>query len=151
MNYSYDQEVYQEVPGQISLALSISGCPINCKGCHSSETHSLSFGIELTENEFNRLLNKYKHTTCVLFYGGEWNIVELLKYIKIAKNRNLKVALYSGYNLSFFNKDFLFLLDYIKVGKYIEEKGGLSNPNTNQKFYSLKDGEIIKEILFHQN
>ena len=26
--------------------------------------------------------------------------------------------------------------DYIKIGPYIQEKGGLDNPNTNQRFYA---------------
>ena len=44
MFYSYPQEVLQEVPGEISLALSISGCPLRCKGCHSTETYKTDFG-----------------------------------------------------------------------------------------------------------
>lgn len=29
---------FQDVPNEISLALSISGCQLKCKGCHSSFT-----------------------------------------------------------------------------------------------------------------
>lgn len=27
--------VFQEVPGEVSLALNISNCPFKCEGCHS--------------------------------------------------------------------------------------------------------------------
>jgi len=38
LRYSYPQEVFQEIHGELTLALSISGCNLHCKGCHSSET-----------------------------------------------------------------------------------------------------------------
>lgn len=33
--------------------------------------------------------------------------------------------------------------DYIKLGPYIEEKGPLDNPNTNQRFYQVVNGELV--------
>ncbi len=146
MYYSYPQETLQEVPGEISLALSISGCTMSCKGCHSTETHTKDFGVELTLNEMQRLIDKHKYISCVLFYGGEWEITELIKRINIAKKANLKIALYTGFELSFFNNDFLSLLNYIKVGAYKYKLGGLENKNTNQKFYILKEGNISEDI-----
>lgn len=139
MFYSYPQEVLQEVPGEISLALSISGCPLRCRGCHSTETYKKDFGNELTGNELKRLLKKHKHVSCVLFYGGEWDINSLSTMIKIVKDNNLKVALYSGFELSFFNKDFLKTLDFIKVGSFKQERGGLESSTTNQRLYRVED------------
>lgn len=143
MFYSYPQEVLQEVPGEISLALSISGCPLRCKGCHSTETYNEEFGTELTIEEMNRLLMKHKHISCVLFYGGEWEINYLIKLIGIIKEKGLKVALYSGFELDFFSKSFLNKLNYIKVGSYNSELGGLSSPTTNQKFYLNINNELV--------
>lgn len=137
MFYSYPQEVLQEVPGEISLALSISGCPLRCKGCHSQETYKKDFGKELTEQELDRLLKKHKHISCVLFYGGEWEIDTLTNYLIKIKNKGLKTALYSGFELDFFSNEFLKHLDFIKVGSYIEELGGLGSENTNQRFIIL--------------
>ena len=37
-------------------------------------------------------------------------------------------------------------LDYIKVGSYKEELGGLNCPTTNQKFYNLNTNQ---QILFY--
>ncbi len=146
MFYSYPQETLQEVPGEISLALSISGCPLRCKGCHSTDSYKKDFGNELTTTELERLLKKFKHSSCVLFYGGEWDISTLLTMIETVKNKGLKVALYSGFELSFFSKDFLSKIDFIKVGAYKKDLGGLNSKDTNQRFYILKDGDIEKDI-----
>ena len=148
MFYSYPQETFQEVPGEISLALSISGCPINCIGCHSSETHNKEFGKVLDETEMKRLLKKHKHISTVLFYGGEWLLSELKMLMEMVINKGLKVALYSGFELSYFNEDLLEMVDFIKVGRYKEDLGGLQSPNTNQRFYKSDNG-ILEEIKFY--
>lgn len=140
LKYSYPQEVYQEVPGEISLALSISGCQLKCKSCHSNETWDKNFGEVLDEESIDNLLKRFKYVTCVLFYGGEWNILKLINIIDYIKSvrPELKICLYTGYELNFFKEEFIKRLDFIKTGKYIEELGGLDNSNTNQKFIILK-------------
>ncbi|WXB47804.1 anaerobic ribonucleotide reductase small subunit [Vibrio phage VB_VaC_TDDLMA] len=147
MRYSYPQETLTEVPGEISLALSISGCDLGCKGCHSTETWNPNFGTELDEREMKRLLKKHKFCTCVVFYGGEWDIDNLQKMITMCHFYNKKVCLYTGRDLNYFSSDFLQSLDYIKVGKYIKELGGLQSRQTNQKFYDLYNN---KEVIFYQ-
>ena len=37
MKYLYLKEVFSEVPGEITLALSISNCQIKCNGCNQKE------------------------------------------------------------------------------------------------------------------
>jgi len=137
MKYSYPQIVFQEVPDEISLALSISGCNIHCKGCHSEETWNPNFGKNLDKEELLRLIEENDGVSCVLFYGGEWETEKLIKLIKIVKSKNLKVALYTGRELNYFTNDFLQLLDYIKVGPYIEKLGPLNSKTTNQTFIKL--------------
>ena len=134
LHFSYPQEVFQEVPGEITLAISVSGCPLNCKGCHSQETHNPSFGMELNIKSLRELIDRYKHITTVLFYGGEWNLIELKVLLTEFKAQNLKTALYSGRDLNFFKKEILELLDFLKVGRYIESLGPLTSIKTNQKF-----------------
>lgn len=34
-------------------------------------------------------------------------------------------------------ENFLSVLDYIKLGPYKKDLGGLDNPNTNQRFYKI--------------
>lgn len=149
MNYSYPQETLQEIPGEITIAISISGCNLDCKNCHSKETHDLEFGEFLTTTVIDNLINKY--TTCFLFYGGEWLLDELEFFIDYVKTKNIKVALYTGRNLSFFSEEFIHKLDFIKVGPYIELKGNLRSKNTNQIFYEIKDKILInKTYLFKE-
>lgn len=143
MYYSYPQQTFQEVPGEITLALSISGCPLRCKNCHSQETYPDDFGSELTFEEIDKLLNKFKFTSCVLFYGGEWYLDQLILFIKYIKEKNLNVCLYTGRDLSYFDDSFIQLLDYIKVGRYREQKGNLSSPTTNQRFYEITNNGLI--------
>ena len=137
MYFSYPQVVLQEVPDEISLALSISGCNLNCKGCHSSETFDPKFGEELSLSKLAQMIDHQKYITCVLFYGGEWLIEELEVFIDYVKSRNLKVCLFTGRNLEYFSVEFLSKLDFIKVGRYKENLGGLKSEQTNQKFIKL--------------
>jgi len=147
--YNSLQEVYQEVPGEISLAIGVSGCPLNCKGCHSAFTHNKKLGEKLTEEVLERVFQRHKYLTTVLFYGGEWQILELIVLIDFIKRKGLKVALYTGYDFTFFNQAFLKKIDFIKTGAWKEDLGGLNSKTTNQRFYSLNEGKISKEIFFY--
>jgi len=145
LHYSYSQVVLQEVPDEISLAISISGCPMKCKGCHSSFTWKKKLGKKLTSKEMKSLINKNKHITCVLFYGGDWDIIHLKRLIKIVKDKNLKVCLYTGRELNYFDFEFISSIDYIKTGRYIEKLGGITSNTTNQKFFEINSEEIIEK------
>ncbi len=152
--FSDYQITTQDVPDEIALAISISGCPLHCKGCHSSFTWDPKFGEELTDEIFKSLLAKNKHISCVLFYGGEWVLPRLLELISMAKNKNLKVCLYTGLMLEEIKqtkKQLLEALDYIKVGRWIAELGGLNKKTTNQRLYRIANNKL-EDItnLFHQ-
>jgi anaerobic ribonucleoside-triphosphate reductase activating protein len=137
VNFSYPQIVFQEVPDEISLALNISGCPLGCPGCHSSFTWDKDFGEKLTLETLENLLKKHKFITCVLFYGGEWELETLIKYLDFIKSKNLKTALYTGLNLDEIPKILFNKLDYLKFGRYIKELGGLNSEKTNQFLLKL--------------
>ena len=67
---SYDI-VFQEVPGEVTLAINISGCPNGCKRCHSPHLKEDS-GEALDEVALTGLLEKYGDAiTCVCFMGGD--------------------------------------------------------------------------------
>ena len=73
--------------------------------------------------------------------GNAENIPMLWSYIKMSKN-NLKTAMYVGTDIINIIKDygyFLNFLDYLKVGSYISNLGGLDSKTTNQRLYSLKE------------
>ena len=143
LKYANTQVVFTEVPNEISLAINITGCTIHCKGCHSQWLWS-NKGKELTKDELHNLIEKNKGITTVLFMGGDnfiKQLVERARYIKY-HYPNLKVAWYSGRrdledSRSSRIKELMAYLDYVKVGPYIKQLGGLDNPNTNQRFYRI--------------
>ena len=50
LKFTIEQIVWQEVPGEVSLAFLFSGCPLRCKGCHSADAWKEGVGTELTED-----------------------------------------------------------------------------------------------------
>ena len=146
--FSDNQITTQDVLDEISLAISVSGCPLHCKGCHSSFTWDPKFGEELTNDKLEQLIKKNKYISCVLFYGGEWQMNRLMELIRVVKNNGLKVCLYTGLMLEEVVKtkmELLSALDYIKVGRWIEEKGGLNKKTTNQRFYKVVNNGMVEQ------
>jgi anaerobic ribonucleoside-triphosphate reductase activating protein len=137
-----------EIPDEISLGISITGCPNHCKGCHSPHLWDISTERydDLTIERLDKLINDNKGISCVLFLGGDWDedsLVPILGFIR-SNYANLKTALYSGKDsLKSVSESILERLNYIKIGRFIEDKGGLENPNTNQKLYVLIDNNPI--------
>jgi anaerobic ribonucleoside-triphosphate reductase activating protein len=140
--------VLQEIPGEITLVFTITGCSLNCKGCHSSYLWKKGTGNILSDDIIKELICKYKGIiSCVLFMGGEWES-DLVNKIKLCNSYDLKTALYTGLNLyevESLNKELLSILSYIKVGRWIEELGGLSSLSTNQRLINLKTGDILNK------
>lgn len=145
--FYYDfQIVLQEVPGEISLCFSISGCSIHCEGCHSPFLWKEGNGKPLTENHFNNLLDQYKNlASCVLFMGGEWRENELITFLKSAKNRNFKTCLYTGEEKV--SKEIESELTWIKTGKWEQQLGGLESKITNQLFKEIKTNKILNHLF----
>lgn len=146
MYYHNFQVVFQEVPGEISLCFSISGCPLRCKGCHSPFLWKEGKGDILSVSKFEELLDKYGQlATCVLFMGGEWYENELVDFLKIAKSKTYKTCLYTGEkNVS---QSILNELHWIKIGSWNASLGGLDNPKTNQKFIHVKSNTILNHLF----
>lgn len=134
----------QEVPGEISLAFNISGCPHRCEGCHSQYLWE-DDGDALLDN-LGHLLKQYGDLiTCVCFMGGDQNMEELILACKIVRLAGLKTCIYSGLDDKEFFDEHLDVIDYLKIGRYVEKLGGLSSSTTNQKFYDIRNN---KEIMF---
>lgn len=137
--------VFQEVPNEVSLAINISGCPYHCENCHSK--YLWEYQGEYVSEDFEDLIQQnINFITCVCFMGGDQNIKELQTLCIIAKGYDLKTCLYTGNNDIKTLSDLYPYLDYIKIGEYIEECGGLNQTSTNQKMYLIKNGIIDKEI-----
>lgn len=138
--------VFQEVPNEISLCFSISGCKIQCKDCHSPKLWNVDNGEELTLTKFSEFLIRYEHyATCVLFMGGEWFEEELCLMLQLAKRKGFKTCLYTG--LDDVSEVLKSELTWLKVGKWVSALGGLNSPQTNQKFIEVKTNKILNDLF----
>ncbi|WP_420604159.1 anaerobic ribonucleoside-triphosphate reductase activating protein [Flagellimonas sp.] len=140
------QIVLQEVPGEISLCFTISGCPLRCEGCHSPFLWKEGNGQQLTQQIFKNMLYKYYgFATCVVFMGGEWHQKELVENLRCAKTKGYKTCLYTG--LDRVDDEVLKHLTWIKTGQWITHRGGLDCKNTNQKFIEVKTNKILNHLF----
>lgn len=142
--------VFQEVPGEVTLAINLSNCPNRCKGCHSPHLRE-NKGEVLDEERLTALLDKYGNAiTCVCFMGGDSSPHEVA-YLStfLRRNYRIKTAWYSG-------KTHLpeecppTHFDYIKLGPYIERLGGLNSTSTNQRFYRIENKRMVDMTSFFQ-
>lgn len=110
---SYDV-VFTEIPGETTLALNLSGCPVRCADCHSKHLWE-DTGEPLTDEFLYGLLGVYgASVTCVAFMGGDrepeeverlaWLVrewvapaaIDTFVYAPLEPLRRLKTAWYSG-------------------------------------------------------
>jgi anaerobic ribonucleoside-triphosphate reductase activating protein len=137
---SYDI-VFQEVPGEVTLAINISNCPNRCVGCHSPHLME-DKGEVLDENSLSALMGKYGNSiTCVCFMGGDASPCDVQKLALLIKHK-VKTAWYSGKE-NFPSDCSLHSFDYIKLGAYVKHLGGLDSPTSNQRFYSVQNGKML--------
>lgn len=164
--------VFQEIPGEVTLALNLSNCPCHCPGCHSKHLAE-DIGEVLDEALMDGLLARYKGLiTCVAFMGGDAAPDEVLRWAEYVKSQQLtarsdlqqlKTAWYSGRpalpdsltaKRSYSDNGLTALAvlqrsgltyDYVKLGPYIESLGGLKSETTNQRFYK-RVGEEWSDI-----
>lgn len=161
IKYTETDIVFQEVPDEVSLAINISNCPHRCEGCHSPHLRE-DIGRDL-ETDLPDLLNRYgSKITCVLFLGEGNDPDALSRCVQLCFDRGIKQAVYSGVDLpeGYTKLDVLWqavlcgLPDYIKLGSYKKELGGLSSPSTNQRMfhYSAIDScyEDITDKFWHR-
>lgn len=132
--------VFQEIPGEVTLALNLSNCPCHCLGCHSPHLAE-DIGEEVNEELLDDLTGRYKGLiTCVAFMGGDAEPEEVARWAAYLKDGGLSTAWYSGrMNMPKDEKAF----DYVKLGPYIEALGGLKSEKTNQRLYKREDDSWI--------
>lgn len=128
---------FREIPDEISLCINISNCPYKCKNCHSPQLQS-DIGKELNAQELENIVNNNKQNdfTCICLMGGDADILFINDLGKEIHNLGYKSCWYSGREHIPEEIDYR-NFDYIKYGPYIEEKGPLDNPNTNQKMIKI--------------
>ena len=143
LKYVDTKVVFAEIPNEITLAINISGCPCNCKGCHSSYLAE-DIGEPLDLQHLTNLIDSNKGITCVGLMGGDANPSEVDDIAQDIKEYypELKVGWYSGRQE--LSKDIeLSNFDFIKLGPYKEEFGPLNSKTTNQRFYKVNGKELV--------
>ncbi|MCO5725036.1 anaerobic ribonucleoside-triphosphate reductase activating protein [Robiginitalea marina] len=147
--YCYDfHVVLQEVPGEVSLCFTISGCPLRCEGCHSPFLWKEGSGRLLTFATYKDILYRYRgFATCVLFMGGEWHPNTLADFLKYAQETGYATCLYTGLNAV--PESLARYLTWIKTGPWDASRGGLGSPDTNQRFTEVATQKNLNH-LFHK-
>lgn len=142
LKYVDTKIVFQEIPDEVTLAINISNCPCQCKGCHSSYL-AQDIGTELTFSELRRLIKHNSGISCIAFMGGDSEPKRIDALASFVTNHyQLKVAWYSGRQELSKEID-LQNFDAIKLGPYIEELGPLNSRTTNQRFYKVNGKELV--------
>jgi anaerobic ribonucleoside-triphosphate reductase activating protein len=143
MKFTNYDIVFREIPDETTLAINISGCPCHCPGCHSSYLAD-DVGEELTYESLMNMVNGNVGITCISFMGGDANpsyINHLAELLRDSES-SLRIAWYSG-RQELSDKVDLKNFDYIKLGPYIEELGGLDKKTTNQVLYKVVGSDLV--------
>ena len=139
--------VLEEIPGRLTLAVEISNCQGNCKGCHSPFLKT-DMGEELTPAVAARLIKDNFGVNCFLLLGEGADPVALLSLARCLRMEypEIELALYSGREQV--EEEIWQAFDYVKTGPYIEEAGPLNSPSTNQRLYY--HGKDITQRFWHK-
>lgn len=139
--------VFQEIPDEVTLAITISNCPCRCPGCHSQYLwHDI--GEPLTPICLQRIMGDYgSDITCLCLMGGDADpktVNDLARFLR-REFPAIKTAWYSGRAVlsPFIEKDHF---DYIKLGPYLAHLGCLKDQTTNQRLYQRVAGNDFVDI-----
>lgn len=126
--------VLEEIPDRVTLAVEISNCQGNCKGCHSPWLRD-DIGEPLTFKAVVSLIEDNFGVNCFLLLGEGRDRQALLGIAAFIKARypGIECGLYSG--RTEVEKEIFDAFDYVKTGPYIEELGPLNKETTNQRLY----------------
>lgn len=147
MKYVNMGVVFQEVPDEVTLSINISNCPCHCIGCHSQYLWE-DIGDTLDTEVIDSLMEKYsRDITCVCFMGGDASAEEVNALARFVKDNypKIKVAWYSG-KPEISEMIELMNFDFIKIGPYIENLGGLNKRTTNQRMYRITEDMKLDDI-----
>lgn len=152
LRYTDTQVTFSEVIDEVTLCINLSNCPYRCPGCHSKYLWN-DVGTELTQENLRNLIDINRGVTCICFMGGDNDLETLTQRAfecHLRSDYPYRIAWYTGRDsLRDIPESLLDLLDYIKIGPYIEEFGPINNPNTNQRFYTK--GSTMKKMDVSQN
>ena len=137
-------------PG-LRYTIFVQGCPHRCDGCHNPQTWDFNAGKFISLTEIMNEINANPLLQGVTFSGGEpmCQAKELLPLAKWIVNKNLNLAIYTGFMfedlLKINNKEQIELLklaDVLVDGKFEKEKKDYMLKfcgSTNQRIIDLKE------------
>ena len=141
MKYVDEKEVFAEIPDEITLAVSISGCPIHCPGCHSQYLWA-DVGEPLTTEALSSMLQSHVGITCLCLMGGDQDPAEIDRLAGwVKENFDVHTAWYSGRN-ELPKEIQLAHFDYLTTGPYDDACGPLNVRTTNQRLYRVENGKL---------
>lgn len=148
---------FNEIPNRVAVFFEIGQCKQNCKNCHSELFMKTRLAKDLWTSledmvSYVELQKKHGANAIVIMGGTNNEGVGLHHLVQVidALSGILPVGLYSGIPDNTFIHRLLKsdkVLTWLKTGEYIDELGGLTEPKTNQKFYELKDGKYVEQII----
>ena len=136
LKYLNTQVTFAEVPDEITLCINITGCKNGCKNCHSPYLAE-DIGEILDEDALEEMVLANKGITCIAFMGGDSDPQSVNMLAGIVQTKGLLTAWYSGRQELSKDVD-IKNFNFIKLGPYVEELGGLKSPTTNQRMYEVK-------------
>lgn len=147
-----------EIPDRITYFIELGNCTQHCAGCHSPYLADTVIsppdlaGVErMAEHAAEQGAN------AIALMGGTTNGISDDDLITILSSLSciLPVCLYSGSDDEEHDKYIAQKsgVVWLKTGSYQEERGGLSSPITNQRFYELIDHFVVdnKESLVQRD
>ena len=140
LKYSNYDVVFQEIPGEVALAINITQCPHHCDGCHSAVLAG-DFGNYLRD-DIGSILKQYgDYITCVLLMGGDQHMSDLVSVLRrIKRETKLKTGVYSGSDdFGLFEPAFPYL-DFLKIGPYKKSSAGLPHLTLTSGFIAKRTG-----------
>lgn len=132
-----------EIPDKIAVAVELGNCKQHCKGCHSPWLsiqihHDCWMDLEMLMYNINKKIKQ--GADAIVLMGGTANGIkpdDLVETINILSHY-APVGLYSGLPYAANIHEYLrkhAKLTWLKTGEFIEEKGGMNEETTNQKFF----------------
>ena len=140
LRYTDYDIVFREIPDEVTLAVTLSGCPNRCPGCHSPQLQT-DIGEPLTDAAVEGLLARYGSAiTCFCLMGGDGDPAEVLRCSALVRSLRpaLRTGWYSGRPALPAGFDPAGVLDYVKLGPYIAALGPLDSPTTNQRLWRIQ-------------
>lgn len=140
---------YEDIPG-IRTTIFFQDCNVKCRGCHNERIQDIRYGKEHEVKDLCEKILAYNLPVKKITISGGEPLMQkeaLEEFINEMHEKDFEIALYTSYDFKDVSRNILKKLKYLKVGKYMHELRiqGKFFGSSNQKFYSLKNGEIVNE------